>query len=74
MKRLMSLAFISFLFFSCTQKSADDKAVAASDSAVVTPAKMQPAEFADPKYSEIGKKGNDALSSGDIDGWMSNFA
>lgn len=35
---------------------------------------MQPAEFADMKYAAIGKKGLEALSSGDIDGWMTNFA
>jgi hypothetical protein len=75
MKRLMSLAFISSLFFACTNsKTADDKAAVTSDSAVATPAKPQPAEFADTKYVDIGKKGNAALSSGDVDGWMSSFA
>lgn len=30
-------------------------------------------EFADAKYTEIGKKMADQLSSGDIDGWLSNY-
>jgi hypothetical protein len=73
MKRLMSLTFISFLFFSCSEsKPADEKT--AVDSVAAVPAKPQPAEFADTKYAEIGRKGLAQLSSGDIDGWMSAFA
>ncbi len=75
MKRFLSLAFISSLFFACTNSKPADTAATTSDSAVAAaPAKPQPAEFADPKYSDIGKKDLLALSSGDIDGWMSSFA
>src|ERR1700690_2050175 len=75
MKRLMSLLFISTLFFACTNSKPADTAATTSDSAVAAaPAKPQPAEFADPKYADIGKKGTAALSSGDIDGWMTSFA
>ena len=75
MKRLLSIAFISSLFFACTNSKTADTAATTSDSAVAAaPAKPQPAEFADPKYSDIGKKGLAALSSGDIDGWMASFA
>jgi len=70
----MSLAFISCLFLACTNQKPADTTPAASDSAVATPAKPQPVEFADPKYADIGRKGNTDLSSGDIDGWMSSFA
>jgi hypothetical protein len=75
MKRLLSLAFISSLFFACTNSKPADTAATTSDSAVAAaPAKPQPVEFADSKYSDIARKGNAALSSGDIDGWMSAFA
>ena len=74
MKKLMPLALISFLFFSCSSPKSDDKAVVTTDSAVVAPAKVLPTEIADSKYSDIARKGFDALSSGDIDGWMSSFA
>jgi hypothetical protein len=74
MKKLLPLAFISFLFFACSGSKSDDKAAPPTDSAVVAPAKVLPTEIADSKYSDIGKKGFDALSSGDIDGWMSSFA
>ncbi len=33
-----------------------------------------PAEFADAKYTEIGKKAMYAMARGDIDGWMANYA
>ena len=75
MKRLLSLAFITSLFFACSNSKPADTAATTSDSAVAAaPAKPQPVEFADTKYADIGRKGNDALSSGDIDGWMSAFA
>jgi ketosteroid isomerase-like protein len=75
MKRLLSLAFISSLFFACTNSKPADTAATTSDSAVAAaPAKPQPTEFADSKYADIGKKGFDALSSGDIDAWMSTYA
>src|SRR5258706_15804542 len=41
---------------------------------VVVEVKPQPAEFADPKYSEIGKQGLSRLSAGDVEGWMGSFA
>ncbi len=72
MKKLMPLVLISFLFFACS--SSNDKPVVTTDSAAVAPAKVLPTEIADSKYSDIGKKGLDALSSGDIDGWMTMFA
>ena len=37
-------------------------------------AQQAPAEFADAKYAEIGKKGIAALSSGDVDGWLAGYA
>lgn len=36
--------------------------------------KTQPAEFADPKYAEIGKKMIASMATGDMDGWMSGYA
>src|SRR5579862_1780569 len=74
MKKLMPLALISFLFFACSGSKTDDKAVVTTDSAAVAPAKVLPTEIADSKYSDIAKKGFDALSSGNIDEWMSSFA
>jgi hypothetical protein len=75
MKKKIALALITSLFFACSNpKPTDEKAATTADSVAATQAKTQPAEFADAKYSDIGKKGLAALSSGDIDGWMSSFA
>jgi hypothetical protein len=74
MKRLLPLALISFLFFACSNQKSDDKAAAPTDSAVVAPAKPQPTEFADAKYTDIGKKSFEGLSSGDIDSYLSAYA
>jgi ketosteroid isomerase-like protein len=35
---------------------------------------QSPPKFADPKYTEIGKKGLQALSAGNVDAWMNDFA
>lgn len=71
----MAWALCSSLVIACTnQKPADDKTATSADSVAATQAKIQPAEFADAKYSDIGKKGLAALSSGDIDSWMGSFA
>ena len=59
--------------FACSNPKPAEEKTAAVDSVAAKPP-MQPVEFADLKYSDIGRKGLAALSSGDIDGWMSNFA
>jgi hypothetical protein len=74
MKRLLPLALISFLFFACSGGKWGGQPSSSTDSAVVAPVKPLPTEIADSKYSDIGKKGFNALSSGDIDSWMSSFA
>ena len=59
----------------CTSKTTSEQQTTPSDSsATATPAKPQPTEFADPKYTDIGKQGLAALSSGDVDKWMAMFA
>ncbi len=70
MKKLLLVALCCSLFVACTnQKPAEKKSDAAP-----AETKLQPAEFADAKYAEIGKKGLAALSSGDIDVMMANYA
>jgi len=74
MKKTIALAFVTIFFFACSGPSSENKTETNADSAAVAPAKQQPAEFADPKYADIGKSGLAALSSGNIDNWMSAFA
>ena len=75
MRKVLAWGLISSLFFACNnQKPAEDKTETKNDSVVAAQAKTQPAEFADPKYSEIGKKGLADMSSGDIDSWINAYA
>ena len=69
MKQFIAVALGAFLFFACNNEKQADETTETTPAA--TP---PPAEFADAKYAEIGKQGIAALSSGDIDGWMGNFA
>jgi hypothetical protein len=74
MKKAIALACVTLLFFACSSPKTENTTSAGSDSAVAPPPKPQPAEFADPKYAQIGKDGLAALSSGNIDSWMTSFA
>ena len=70
MKKLWILALSCFLFASCTTQVQQDKK--SETAAVMT--KPQPAEFADQKFADIGKKMLADLSSGDIAGFISSYA
>jgi ketosteroid isomerase-like protein len=70
MKRLFLLALGYALMISCNSKEPAEQQPAAA----ATDAKPQPAEFADAKYTEIGKAELAAMQSGDVDKWLSMFA
>lgn len=74
MKKTIAFACITSLFFACTNQNPAEKTEAKTDTTAVAPAKPQPAEFADAKYADIGRNGLAALSSGNIDSWMTSFA
>jgi len=75
MKRIFILAICSVLLFACGDDKKDEpKTTSDNTMSASTDKVMQPAEFADPKYAELGKKMAAQLSSGDIDGWISNYA
>jgi len=70
----MALFSMSALLFSCNGAKQDESKAAPADSVAAVPPKPQPAEFADPKYMEMGKTQLAALSAGDVDKWLSNFS
>lgn len=75
MKKVLAWALGSTLLFACSNpKSADEKTASTGDTTAAAPTKPQPVEFADAKYTEIGKKHLADMSSGDIDSWMAGFA
>lgn len=71
MKKILIPALAVFLV-ACNndKKSTEDTKAATTDSSTAKPQ----SEFADPKYVEVGKKMGAQMSSGDIDGWASNYA
>ncbi|MBC7884133.1 MAG: nuclear transport factor 2 family protein, partial [Saprospiraceae bacterium] len=60
--------FFIFLIACNNPKSSDEPMDAAKST------EMAPVEFADAKYTDIGKAGIAALSSGDIAKWMESYA
>jgi len=77
MKKMFVWALGSTLFFGCNNEKATEaktEATPAATTAATTETKTAPAEFADAKYMDIGRKGLAALSAGDVDGWVSSYA
>jgi ketosteroid isomerase-like protein len=71
MKKLFFIALALLLFLGCKNET---PAEPTEPTDAATPATEQQAEFADGKYTEIGKKAIAALASGDLDAWMDNYA
>jgi len=77
MKKLVSLAAGCCILLACNNKPAEPVATAAdstSTQAAAKPAAPQDAEFADPKYADIGRAALASMSKGDIAGWLGNYA
>ncbi len=75
MKRFFILATCAVMLFACSNDKKDEpKSDETMSAATDKDKKAQPAEFADPKYADMGKKMAAQLSTGDMDGWLSNYA
>ncbi len=74
---IMKKLFFSFLFLSvfiaCNNEKAEDNNEASVSPGTETKVDA-PAEFADAKYSEMGRSALSALSAGNVDGWVANYA
>jgi ketosteroid isomerase-like protein len=70
MRKLMLLLLFLPLFMACTTEIKHEKKMEPG----ATTVKEQPAEFADPKYAEIGKKWINSLAAGDMAGYLSAYA
>ncbi len=71
MKKNFLLAVAYLLMTACNGGNAEKQQQSSTDSSEVKP---QAAEFADAKYTDIGKKALAAMTSGDIDSWMAMYA
>ena len=73
MKKILIFTSGCIILLACNNAQTDTEPKVASgmkDSSTV----KQQSEFADPKYSDLGKTALSAFEKGDIDGWLSNFA
>jgi ketosteroid isomerase-like protein len=75
MKKLMFWTICSLLFIACNdQKKEESKTEATPAASAPETKETPPAEIADAKYMDIGKKGLASLSKGDVAGWMESYA
>lgn len=72
MRKLSLWMLVSmFLLHACNNEEKKDDA---STAPAASDTKPQPAEFADARYSQMGKDGIAAMSAGDIEKWSVNWA
>jgi hypothetical protein len=57
MKKAIIPLLSAAIFFSCGQQGADKAVVKDASTTVATETKLQASEFADPKYMEMGSRG-----------------
>ena len=75
MKKMIFLAAGCIFLFACNDAKKDDKTPApATDTAVTAKTEVPQSEFADAKYTEIGKNSLAKLSAGDVAGFVSDYA
>jgi hypothetical protein len=68
MRKLILMLCCATVFAACNKPKEEAAAVAEE------PKPTPPTELADMKYADIGKQGLDALSSGNVDGWLQAYA
>jgi hypothetical protein len=76
MKKVFFFVLGCLFLLACNNKPAETTAAKTDSSATTASETKTPpqSEFADPKYTEIGKKMLEQMSSGNMDGWNENFA
>lgn len=74
MKKLFLIVLCASLFVGCKKETVTGPAKESAEKDSTATEAAAPIEFADAKYTEIGKKALEALSKGDVDAWMSNYA
>ena len=72
MKKTLALVIGTIILYSCNNNKQTGEAPIEKASGATEV--ERPYEFGDSKYIDISKKGFEALSRGDVDGWMTGFA
>jgi hypothetical protein len=70
MKKIVFIIICAILLLNCKKEDAKETSQVVSK----TDSIKKPAEFADPKYAEIGKKSLTDMEKGDMDSWMDIYA
>jgi ketosteroid isomerase-like protein len=70
MRKIFLFVLCALVFVSCKKEEAVKTEMANTSTDTIT----KPAEFADPKYAEIGKKTLVDMEKGDMDSWMNIYA
>ncbi|HTQ26500.1 MAG TPA: nuclear transport factor 2 family protein [Puia sp.] len=73
MKKLFLFVAGCVCIMACNNKTSD-QTTAKDSTATAEPKPLPQTEFADQKYTDIGKKGNAQMESGDVDGWLTQFS
>lgn len=74
MRKLFLPAIVLLFFISCNNEKPAEKTETTAASGGAETKATAPTEIGDYKYADIGRKGIAAMSSGDIDGWMTSYA
>ncbi|HLZ87723.1 MAG TPA: hypothetical protein VKQ52_10795, partial [Puia sp.] len=74
MKKFLFWAASCCLLSSCNNAGTGSSTKDTTAAATATPATPPQSEFADARYTEMGKKALAQLSSGDVTGWMDAYA
>jgi len=75
MKKILSMVAGCCILLACNDKPAEQAAsTETAASAETKPAAPRDVDFADAKYTDIGKAGIAAMSKGDVAGWLANYA
>jgi hypothetical protein len=74
MRKIFTLAAGFCILLACNNKPADPTAATTDTAATAEKKPLPQSEFADPKYTDMGKKDLAALASGDIDAFMNSYA
>lgn len=75
MKKFLSLAAGCYILVACNNKPADSATSDTKDTvSTAKETKTPQSEFADARYTDMGKKALAQLSAGDVDGWMNGYA
>jgi len=74
MKKIISLAMGYCILLACNNNPAEPATAETKDTMSTAKTEVPQSEFADARYTEMGKKAVAQLASGDVDAWLDGYA